>query len=845
MGSAIGRAPAAAHGGIAVDDLEATPPFGSLLRSVRLAAGLTQEALAERTGVAPRTIQDLERGIGRPRRETVRRLLAVLNPTSGMRAEFERATSAPRRRADRGPGGAPPNGAGRADGPADGQATSLGFRAPVPAPLTRFVGRERELADVARLLAMARLLTLTGPGGGGKTRLALELVPRVAERFLDGVFFVSLAPLADPGLVASTVAEVLGIRETPEQPVTESLRRGIGERRMLLVLDNFEHVMAAAPLLVELLVACPRLAALVTSREMLRLRGEQVYPVPSLTLPDLRDPTAAADDRGAAVAESEAVRLFVDRAASVRPDFRLDAENADAVAELCARLDGLPLALELAAARVTMLPPRAMLARLERRLPLLAGGPRDLPARQQTLRNAITWSYDLLDADEQRLFRRLAPFAGGCTLDAIGEVCTSEGVPGSIESREAHLLDGVASLVDKSLVREVDGPDGEPRFVMLETVREYAAEQLEASGEVEAVRRRHAEHVLRLAELARSRLRGPEALSWLERLDAEHDNLRAAIDWGEARADRPGEAVGSDGLVSGIDLATRIAQALTWYWTFRGQLRQARERVGRLLARAPECTPARARALTVAQTIAVYMVDIAEARRLGEESLALWENLANRRQVAVTLARMSYAEGLLGDPERACDLLERSQALCDDPRHATDLEHPIVLIRAIAARSAGDVEGAKRLLEQSLALGRADGDMHTTLAALRHLGTLAHQRGETEAARRLFNESLELARALGDYSCIGNGLASLTLIAIDTGQGERAARLLAILDRLHEQRGFPLVTTTGTESKVAAMRAGLGEEAFAAAWATGRAMTLEQAIAYALDEPGTPLPSCR
>jgi len=819
-----------------VQDSRATARFGSLLRRHRLAAGLTQEALAERAGVGRRTLQDLELGLVRPRRETVRRLIAVLAPTPDVREEFEAATSAPRRRAGRSIRG-PGQHTGRCG--LGVQAESDAWKMPgVPAPLTSFIGRERELAELLSLIERCRLLTLTGPGGCGKTRLALQLASRAAAKFPDGLYFVPLATLADPSLVSSTIAEMLGIRELTDRPLTEGLRHGIGERTMLLVIDNLEHLLPAGPLLVDLLAGCPRLTVLVTGREVLRLSGEQVYPVPSLTLPAPGSTASADDDLVSTLSGSEAVRLFENRARSVRPDFRLDTQNAIAVAEICVRLDGLPLAIELAAARSGHLTPRAMLTRLEHRLPLLTGGARDLPARQRTLRDTIAWSYDLLDSGERWLFRRMAVFAGGGTLEAIEEVCTWESTSSSTRGpvASADTLDVLASLVNKSLVRQVDGPDGESRFTMLETVREFAAELLEASGEAPAVRRRHAECYLGFIELARPRMRGPEVVNWLHRIDAEHDNLRAAIDCGEAQPELPATDERADGILSGIELATRIAKALTWFWILRSQLRQGRERVQRLLAHTALGTPAHARALLVAAALATYQNDVPETLRLSEESLVAWRALGDDHYVAVALARLGYAEGMRGELDRAQALMEESVALSGDPRQVMELENPIILMIAIATSTAGDREGARILFEQSLALGRADGDIHTILACLRRLGAQARQRGELELARRMMSESLRLARELGDYLCRGNALADLALVAIDAEQAERAARLLGALGRLHEVTGLPILSLSGAEASIDAMHARLGDEAFEAARAEGRAMSLEQAVTFALDE---------
>jgi len=391
------------------------------------------------------------------------------------------------------------------------------YRNNLPLQPTPLVGREKEVVEVCDLLQRdeTRLLTLTGPGGTGKTRLALQAAADLLDDFPDGTYFVPLATLSEAELLIPAIAETLGVSETGEQPLDETLKDYLSERRMLLLLDNFDQVLGAAPAVTGLLARASGLKVLATSRAPLGLYGEHVFPVPPLALPDLKSPPPL--ER---LTQYEAVGLFVERARAVKPDFAITNESAPAVAEICVRLDGLPLAIELAAARITMLPPKGMLRRLGSRLKLLTGGARDLPERQRTLRDAIEWSHALLDQGEQVLFRRLAVFSGGRTLEAIEAICDAEG------DLPVDTFEGVSSLLDKSLLRQEEGPEGEPRFVMLETIHEFAREKLEESGEAEQIRRSHAEYFLALAEQAEPRLRGATQLEWLERLEAEHEAIR-------------------------------------------------------------------------------------------------------------------------------------------------------------------------------------------------------------------------------------------------------------------------------------------------------------------------------
>src|SRR5215204_5303846 len=467
----------------------------------------------------------------------------------------------------------------------------------LPVQPTPLVGREREIREVAERVRSeeVRLITLTGPGGTGKTRLGLQAAADVLEEFSDGVFFVALATITEPEFVASTIALALGVKESAEQSLMKSLKNYLRDKRLLLVLDNFEQVLEGAPLVGELLGACPKMKVLAKSRIPLRLYGEQEYLVRPLALPDPKVMPLLE-----VLTQYEAVRLFVQRARAVKADFKVTNDNAPAVAEICARLDGLPLAIELAAARTRVLPPQKMLERLGNRLKLLKGGPRDLPTRQQTLRGTIDWSYELLEEEEKILFGRLSVFSGGRTLEAIEEICDPEG--------ELEALEGVESLLEKSLLRQEEGVEGEPRFVMLETVHEYAREKLQESGEEQEIKRAHAHYFLTLAEEADPELKGPDQLEWFERLEAEHDNIRAALSWALERNE--------------AELALRLGGALWWFWLVRGYHSEGRRWLEEALAtderRSPEV---RAMALAGAGALALEQGDLDRAQEACEAGL--------------------------------------------------------------------------------------------------------------------------------------------------------------------------------------------------------------------------------
>jgi predicted ATPase/DNA-binding SARP family transcriptional activator len=622
----------------------------------------------------------------------------------------------------------------------------------LPVPPTPLIGRQAQISQAIDLLAGGvRLLTLTGAGGTGKTRLALEIGARLRPDYPHGVYFVPLAPLRNPAYVVPAIARVLGVRETEGQPLIESLEYTVRDRRLLLILDNYEHLLPAASVVSQLLAAAPTLQVLVTSRAPLHLYGEHEYGVPPMEVPAPR--ALPSLDR---LAQAEAVQLFVQRARAVRPGFALGEGNAEAVAETCARLDGLPLAIELAAARVKLLPPQAILSRLDERLHFLTGGPRDLPERQRTLRATIDWSYDLLDAAERTLFCRLSVFAGGCTLQAIEAVMLEPPSPGPA-------LNLVGSLVDQSLlaVRAGDAAqaEGEPRFTMLETVRAYAAERLDESGEAPAVRRRHAAFFLDLAQEAEPILHryGFEQAAWMDRLEREQDNLHAALDWALAGAD--------------VELGMRLALALGRFWEVGLWHDQGREWLTRALDASAdrgtedviEWTPLHATALNWAGTLAMYS-DPGAAVALQVESLALWQETGDVHGIGYTLCELGMAVQMLGDLDAAQARMQAGIAMLRRTQDTLSLARALYAYATIPL-SQGDHERARALLQESAQLSRQIGALAHTATAIRMLGHIAQAEGDLEATRSAYEENLRRARQAKDRLAVEQCLSWLGQVA--------------------------------------------------------------------------------
>jgi predicted ATPase len=736
--------------------------------------------------------------------------------------------------------------------------------APLPMPRSRLIDREREIAQAKALLERedVGLVTLTGPGGVGKTRVAVQVATDLAPQFTDGVAFISLAALKDAELVVPTMVQALHLSGLAGQSAEESLMEYLGQRHLLLVLDNFEQLLAAASEVAQILELTPRLTMLATSREPLRIRDEQIVPVYPFALPD---PFQLSDL--AYLSETPAVALFVERAREANPDFALTSENAAAIVEICQRLDGLPLALELAAAVLSVLPPAALLARLERRLPLPSRGARDLPERQQTLRNTIAWSYDLLEEGEQQLFRRLSVFAGGFTLEAVQAVCVFDEAraSSSVQPDDGAVLEQLGQLLDKSLVQAQQGTGGEPRFTLLETIREYATEQLEASGEQAAVQERHAYYFLKLAEEVEPHWSNPEGDIWLEQMERDDANLRAALAWCKANKD-------------GVEIGLRLAGALYFYWFLLGYLHEGRTWLEEMLARtgSSERSVARGRALLGAGLLAWAEGDYEAASPRAEEALSIVREAQDKRRIGWAEALLGLVRLSQGNTAAARPLLEESRTLFKDQGDVWNEAFTLYNLGSTVYRS-GDPAAAREFYEESLRLFQEQGDalyaalvlsalevlvwtqgdqvmarsldqqLQPLMQQVRNRGAVVlflinigdiwlHRWGDKQQAKVLYRESLSLWRDLQHVEQgigIVKALAGLAEVAAAQGQAERAGRLFGAAVTLLPSNS---VYREDLSRLAAAARAHLDAATFEAGWGAGQAMTEEQAIAEALQD---------
>lgn len=724
----------------------------------------------------------------------------------------------------------------------------------LPTPGSALVGRDKELAAAKGLLLRreVRLVTVTGPAGIGKSRLALEVAREILEHFPSGVYFVSLAAVNDPNSIVNVIAQAVGVRETAAQPQLQTLKdyfQNSLRAPILLLIDNFEHLLASAPMLAELMAVAPNLKLLVTSRAALHVYHEHEFPVPPLALPDAKSLPPLE-----ALSQYSAISLFIQRAEAVKPDFKLNEDNAAAVAEVCLRLDGLPLAIELAAARTKLLSPAAMRTRLASRLQLLTGGARDLPARQQTLRQAIDWSYDLLNTSEQKLFRRLSVFVGGCTLEAVESVCDTKRDVG------LDILDGMSSMVDKSLVRQIEQGDGEPRFVMLETIREYGLGKMAESGEAAQTRRAHAAYCLVLAEEGVAEDTAANQKEWMDRFELEHDNFRSALEWLTETGN--------------VEWGLRLGVALFHFWEMREYLAEGRERLGKLLkldgaASAP--SNARQRALVAAGVLAAEQGDYVAsdalfeesleiARRsedkrciavslnakavnardrgefgasqaLFEESLVLWRNLRDGLAVARALSNLASIVKLQEDYARARSLYEEALSIFRELGDTTGAAWALNN-RGDVAREQGDFQAARLLYEQSLASFRELNDRWGVAGSLADLGNLARERRDYRAADSLYQESISVFQALEHKRGIARLLESFACSAAAQSEPERSLQLAGAAAALRQSIGSPLTAAEQAklEKSLEPARRALTTTTGRTAWLEGWVMPVEKAI---------------
>jgi len=684
------------------------------------------------------------------------------------------------------------------------------------APFAPIVGREKEIAEIENLLDKSRLVTLTGVGGTGKTRLAQEIACRALSNFADGVFFVALADVRKPDLVASAIAQIFGVKESNVKSLLENLKNFFSEKNLLLVVDNFEQIAAAASVLNELLRAAPYLKILATSRILLHLSSEREFRVPPLDLPEAMSvPPAVAGGFDSALenlSQNESVKLFVERANKVKSSFALTAGNAQSVAEICRRLEGLPLAIELAAARIKILSPQSIAARLENRLKILTGGAKDAPARQQTMRGTIDWSFDLLAADEKKLFRRLSIFAGGLTIDAAEAICSSS---------EIDLLNCLTALVENNLVGQIETPGGESRFRLLEVVREYGLEKLAEDGELAEMQRGHAVFFLDLAKATQPKLYGAEQTNGLTILETEHDNLRAALAWS---------------LENDVGTALRTARAIYPFWLMRGHLSEGSANLRRVLSRTPGLLiPVRGEALVGAGVLECQRGDIGKAREFFTEARALGDRIGDADIIATALNGLGIVAGGQGDETAAHQFIEEGLRVSQAAKNQRIIglflnnlgEH---------ARRRGDYAEARRLYLDSLAIQRELGNRRVVAMVLGNLGRVSYLQNDFAAAREFYAESLEINRSLGDLHSIALLLDGFAGLKAET-QPERAAQLLGAANALRQTLGsdFDKADADFYVKIYQTIEANLERENFAKQLRVGNTMSLAQSVSLALD----------